>query len=182
MTRPQDVLDFWLAPTTRKRWFDKDTVFDAEIRQRFENAYDDAAAGRLDGWMQDRDGALALVILLDQMPRNMFRDTPKAFATDPKAREITKHALARGFDLELENEDHRMLFYLPLEHSEEMADQDQCVALVMERASGSEFPDYAKAHRDVIARFGRFPHRNVILGRPDTAEEEDYLKDPNAGF
>jgi len=182
MTRPQDVLDFWLAPTIRKRWFDKDPAFDAEIRQRFENAYDDAAAGRMDEWMQDRDGALALVILLDQMPRNMFRDTPKAFATDPKARAVTNHALACGFDLELLNEVQRILCYLPLEHSEEMADQDRCVALVLKRASGSEFPDYARAHRDVIVRFGRFPHRNAILGRPDTAEEKDYLKAPNAGF
>jgi len=182
MTRPQDVLEFWLAPATRERWFDKDEAFDAEIRQRFQQTYEDAAAGKLDDWMRDRDGALALVIVLDQLPRNMFRDSPKAFATDAKAREVTEHALARGFDLELADEDHRMLFYLPLEHSEDMSDQENCVSLVLERAPGSEFPDYAKAHREVIARFGRFPHRNAILGRPNSPDEEDYLKDPNAGF
>ena len=182
MTKPQDVLDFWLAPSTREKWFVKEAAFDEEIRRNFLAAHEAAADGKLDGWLASRDGALALVILLDQFPRNMFRDTPRAFATDPKAREVATLAIARGYDLELDAEDQRMLFYLPLEHSEDLADQNRCVELVLARASGSEFPQYAIAHRDIIAEYGRFPHRNKILGRPNTPAEEEYLKDPNAGF
>lgn len=182
MTNPHDVLDFWLAPATRERWFDKDPEFDAEIRQAFEAAHKDAAAGRFDRWQETAEGALALVILLDQMPRNMYRDTPKAFATDPKAREVAKAAIAHGFDLTVTDQDNRMLFYLPLEHSEDIADQQRCVDLVRERCADTEFVRYAVAHKDIIDRFGRFPHRNAILGRPNTPEEEEYLKDPDAGF
>ena len=182
MTTPQDVLDFWLAPATRERWFDKDEEFDAEIRRNFEAAHKAALAGRLDRWQGTAEGALALVILLDQFPRNMYRDTPRAFAADPKAREVTKAAIARGFDLALTDQEHRMLFYLPLEHSEDPADQQRCVDLVRERSADTEFVRYAEAHKEVIDRFGRFPHRNAILGRPNTPEEEDYLKDPDAGF
>ena len=182
MTEPQDVLDFWLAPATQERWFDKDAEFDNEIRQNFEAAHKEALAGRLDRWQETAEGALALVILLDQLPRNMYRDTPKAFAADPKARAVTKAAVARGFDLALADQEHRMLFYLPLEHSEDAADQQRCVDLVRERCPDTEFVRYAVAHKEVIDRFGRFPHRNAILGRPNTPEEEDYLKDPDAGF
>ena len=182
MTKPQDVLDFWLAPATRERWFDKDPDFDAEIRQRFEAAHGDALAGRLDGWQETADGALALAVLLDQFPRNMYRGTPRAFAADPKAREVAGAAIARGYDLAMADQAHRMFFYLPLEHSEDAADQERCVELVRERCPDTEFLQYAVAHKEVIDRFGRFPHRNAILGRPNTPEEEEYLKDPDAGF
>lgn len=182
MTKPQDVLDFWLAPATRERWFDKDPAFDAEIRRNFEAAYKDAAAGKFDDWQKTAEGALALCVLLDQLPRNMYRDTPRAFATDPKARQVAKAAIDRGFDRDIADQDHRMLFYLPLEHSEDPADQARCVALVKERCADTEFLQWAVAHKKVIDRFGRFPHRNRILGRETTEAEEDYLKDPDAGF
>lgn len=182
MTKPQDVLEFWLAPATRARWFDKDEAFDAEIRQGFEATYKDAVAGKLDDWQKTPEGALALVILLDQLPRNMFRDTPKAFASDPQARQVTKAAIDRRFDLEIEDQDHRMLFYLPLEHSEDLADQERCIDLVRQRCADTDFLQWAVAHKKVIEQFGRFPHRNRILGRPNTEAEEDYLKDPDAGF
>ncbi len=178
MTTPQDVLDFWLAPATRERWFDKDADFDAEIRRNFEAAHKEA----LDGWQETAEGALALVILLDQFPRNMYRGTPRAFAADPKARDATAAALARGFDLAVADREHRMLFYLPLEHSEDAADQQRCVDLVRERCPDTDFLQWAVAHKETIDRFGRFPHRNAILGRPNTPEEEEYLKDPDAGF
>ena len=180
MTTPQDVLDFWLA--SRERWFDKDADFDTEIRRSFEGAHKEALAGRLDGWQDTAESALALVILLDQFPRNMYRDTPRAFTADAKAREVAKTAIRRGFDMAMSDQAHRMLFYLPLEHSEDAADQRRCVALVRERCPGTEFLRYAVAHREVIDRFGRFPHRNAILGRRNTPEEEDSLKDPDAGF
>ncbi|MDE0148959.1 MAG: DUF924 domain-containing protein [Rhodospirillaceae bacterium] len=182
MTKPQDVLDFWLAPATRERWFDKDADFDAEIRRSFEAAHKEALAGRLDRWQETADGALALVILLDQFPRNMYRDTPRAFAADPKARDVTAAVLARGFDLAVADQEHRMFFYLPLEHSEDAADQQRCVDLVRERCPDTDFLQWAVAHKEVIDRFGRFPHRNAILGRPNTPEEEEYLNDPDAGF
>ena len=182
MTKPQDVLDFWLAPATRERWFDKDPDFDAEIRQNFEAAHGEALAGKLDRWLETAQGALALVILLDQFPRNMYRDTPRAFAADPKAREVTAAALARGHDLAVADQEHRMFLYLPLEHSEDAADQQRCVDLVRERCPDTDFLQWAVAHKEVIDRFGRFPHRNAILGRPNTPEEEEYLNDPDAGF
>ncbi len=182
MTEPQDVLDFWLAPATRERWFDKDPAFDAEIRRRFESACSAAAAGRLDHWQDTAEGALALTVLLDQLPRNMYRDTPRAFATDPKARAVAGAAIARGFDLARADQTERMLFYLPLEHSEDAADQQRCVDLVRERCPETDFLHWALAHKEVIDRFGRFPHRNRILGRPDTPAEAAYLDDPDAGF
>jgi len=182
MTKPQNVLDFWLAPATRARWFDKDEAFDAEIRRGFEASYKDAVAGRLDDWQKTPDGALALTILLDQLPRNMFRDTPKAFASDPQARQVVNAAIERGFDMEIEDQASRMLFYLPLEHSEDLADQERCTDLVRRRCPDTEFLQWAVAHKKIIEQFGRFPHRNKILGRPNTEAEEEYLKDPNAGF
>ena len=182
MTKPQDVLEFWLAPAARERWFEKDEAFDAEIRQGFEGAYKDATTGKLDDWQNAPEGALALVILLDQLPRNMFRDTPKAFASDAQARQVTKAAIDRGFDLAIEDQDHRMLFYLPLEHSEDLADQERCIELVRQRCADTDFLQWAVAHKKVIDQFGRFPHRNRILGRPNTEAEEVYLNDPDAGF
>jgi uncharacterized protein (DUF924 family) len=182
LTTIDDVLDFWFSEQTRPRWWDKDETFDAEVRRRFEAVHREAAAGKLAEWERTAEGALALIVSLDQFPRNMYRDTPRAFATDPQARAAAERAVGRGFDRQFDDADHRMFFYLPFEHSERIEDQDRCVALVRERCGAGDYPKYAEAHRDVIRRFGRFPHRNAILGRRNTPEEEAYLSQPGAGF
>ena len=126
-------------------------------------------------------GCLALCILLDQVPRNLFRGTPRAFILDPAAREVTRHALQQGFDSGLK-ETERMFLYLPLEHSEDLSDQQDCVRLMGALPNGAEYLSYAERHRDVIARFGRFPHRNGILGRDSTEEELEFLKQSGSSF
>lgn len=167
-----DVLEFWRTAGS-DRWFESDPAFDAVVRDRFLAAHEAAAAGRLADWEASADGALALVILLDQFPRNMFRGTARAFATDAQAREVARRAVVRGFDRAVE-EALRVFFYMPFMHSEELADQDYCVELL--RALGDDNAmKYAELHRDAIRRFGRFPHRNEILGRASTPEESAYL-------
>ncbi|WP_338089144.1 DUF924 family protein [Nannocystis pusilla] len=140
-----------------------------------------AASGALDGWGAAPRGALALVILLDQFPRNMFRGTPEAFASDAKAREVANAALDAGHEHALTQEE-RLFLYLPLEHSEELADQERCVELMRALDETPMWLDYAVRHRDVIARFGRFPHRNAVLGRESTAEECEFLMQPGSSF
>lgn len=190
MTESQDVLDFWFSESARTRWFEKDPGFDAEIHRHFGAAVRQAAEGRLDDWAETPESCLALVLLLDQFPRNIHRDSPRAFATDPKARAVADKAIARGFDRRLP-QDWRIFLYLPFEHSEALADQHRAVALVRQLAEGQEgdartqalnYLDYAVRHEQVIARFGRFPHRNAVLGRPSTPEEEDFLKQPGSSF
>lgn len=169
---PQDVLAFWRAAGYAK-WFGKDDAFDAEIRARFLPTYEAAAAGRLSAWEAGAEGALALTIVLDQFPRNMFRGDARTYAADPAARALVKRALARGFDQAVPKE-LRSFMYLPLMHSETLADQEQSVALY--RAHGDpEDIKYAEAHADIVRRFGRFPHRNAILGRQTTPEEQTFL-------
>jgi uncharacterized protein (DUF924 family) len=171
LATPQIVLAFWRAAGPDK-WFEKDADFDAEISWRFRKTYEAAAAGEL-AWDEDPQGALALVIVLDQFPRNMFRNSIRAFAADPLARKVAARAIARGFDHAVPIPE-RMFFYLPFEHSENLADQDRCVAL--NRASGdAEAIKWAELHADIIRRFGRFPHRNAALGRTTTAEEQAFL-------
>ena len=172
LAKAEEVLDFWLA-AGYAAWFTKDEAFDRRCRDGFLGVYEDAAAGRLAAWEETPVGALALVLLLDQFPRNMFRGTPRAFATDPLAREVADRAIARGFD-ESVAPDLRIFFYLPFEHSEDLADQERSVAL-HEQAGLTEQMSYAIDHRDIIARFGRFPHRNRILGRETTADEQAFL-------
>jgi uncharacterized protein (DUF924 family) len=168
---PQDVLAFWRAAGPDK-WFAKDAAFDAAIRARFLATYEAAAAGTL-AWDDSAEGALALLIVLDQFPRNMFRGSARAFAADPLAREIATRAIARGFDSQVVVAE-RGFFYLPFEHSEKLADQERCVAL--NRASGdADALKWAELHADIIRRFGRFPHRNAALGRATTAEEQAFL-------
>ena len=181
MTEPQDILDFWFDPETVKKHWAKDAAFDATIRDRFGKVHEAAASGRLDHWRATAEGSLALLIVLDQFSRNMFRDSPKAFACDAQARQIAIDAIARGLDLKLP-EDRRAFFYLPLEHSEDLAHQDRCVELMRERVGIPEFVDFAKAHQRIIARFGRFPHRNAVLGRTSTPEERAFLQEPNSSF
>jgi uncharacterized protein (DUF924 family) len=167
-----EVLAFWRAAGPDK-WFTKDTGFDAEIAELFLPTYKEAAAGQLAGWEATADGALALVIVLDQFPRNMFRNSAQAFAADPLARVVANRAIGRGFDLHFAPAE-QSFFYLPFEHSEDVADQDRCLALF--RATGdADLLKWAKLHADIIRRFGRFPHRNALLGRASTPDEQAFL-------
>jgi uncharacterized protein (DUF924 family) len=169
---PQAVLAFW-REAGPKKWFTKDTVFDDAIRTRFLSTYEAGAAGKLADWENTAEGALALVIALDQFPRNMFRGSARAFAADPLARQVSNRAIAKGFD-GLVPQDERQFFYLPFEHSELLADQERCMALF--RALGdAESLKWAELHADIIRKFGRFPHRNAALGRTTTAEEQVFL-------
>ena len=177
------VLRFWFEESTPEDWFKKSDEFDAKIRDRFLQVYEAAVAGRLEGWRETAAGCLALILVLDQFPRNLFRDDPRAFATDAAARDVTAHVLARGFDMAPEiAAERRIFFYMPLEHSEDLADQQRCVELVRTRIDSANYLDYAERHLRVIERFGRFPHRNAVLGRTNTPEEAAYLAEPGAGF
>jgi uncharacterized protein (DUF924 family) len=167
-----DVLAFWRAAGPDK-WFKKDAAFDAEIARRFSALWQEAAAGSPPAWEDTSEGALALVILLDQFPRNMFRGDARAFATDAAARTAAERAIARGFDQAVPASE-RLFFYLPFEHSESAADQAR--ALVLIGAMGdADLTRWAKLHADIIQRFGRFPHRNTALGRTSTPEEQAFL-------
>lgn len=175
-TDRQDIsmlLDFWFAEDTKPRWYDSSKGFDDLCRQRFGDLTEKAAAGDLAAWEHSAEGALALCLLLDQMPRNLFRGTPKAFASDPKAAAVAARAIERGFDQALDPE-RRKFLYLPFMHSEVLADQERSVAL-SEALNDEGTLHYANDHADIIRRFGRFPHRNKILGRTSTAEEEAFL-------
>lgn len=166
------VIAYW-RDAGPKRWFSKHAAFDTEFRSRFLAVHDAAARGELDHWAADPRGALALVILLDQFPRNAFRGTARMYATDGLAREVTNRAIAAGFDVQVPAE-LRLFFYLPFAHSENLADQDRSVAL--SNRLGSEQRKHAMRHRAIIQRFGRFPHRNEMLDRATTAEELAFLK------
>jgi uncharacterized protein (DUF924 family) len=169
--KPADVVAFW-REVGSKRWFKKDIALDDEIRQRFLVAHEAAANGKLTELEQSAEGALALLILLDQFPRNMFRGEVRAFATDALARAIASRAILNGFDGAVP--DMRTFFYLPFMHSEALADQERAVAFyrVQNDADGLQ---WAERHADIIRRFGRFPHRNAILGRITTPEERAFL-------
>jgi uncharacterized protein (DUF924 family) len=172
--RIAEVLSFWRA-AGREKWFAKDDAFDAEIALRFMALHDAAARGELDAWESGPEGALALALLLDQFPRNMFRGSARAFATDGKALGVVRRAILAGLDQSFDPVD-RQFFYLPFMHAETLADQDVAVKLY-EALGDAEALRYAHIHRDAIARFGRFPHRNALLGRETTADEESYLAD-----
>jgi uncharacterized protein (DUF924 family) len=167
-----DVVAFWREAGPDK-WFEKDESFDAEIRRCFLTTHEAAAAGQLASWEETADGALALLILLDQFPRNMFRGQARAFATDPLALAVTAKAIIRGFDSQVPKE-MRNFFYLPFEHSENLADQEHCVALY-KAAGDADGLKWAELHADIIRRFGRFPHRNAALGRATTPDEQAFL-------
>jgi uncharacterized protein (DUF924 family) len=169
---PQDVLAFWRGAGPEK-WFKKDAAFDAEVGARFLGAYERAVRGELSGWEATPEGALALVIVLDQFPRNMFRAQARTYAADALARDIARRALARGFDRDVSSAD-RQFFYLPFMHSEDLADQEHCVALARDYGN-DEFTEYAEQHADIVRRFGRFPHRNAMLGRATTPAEQEFL-------
>ncbi|MEO1069068.1 MAG: DUF924 family protein [Cyanobacteria bacterium J06638_6] len=192
--RPTKILRFWFGDPQdpqgeygqpRQVWFKKDAAFDDRIRRLFLTDYERAAAGELDGWHQEVRSCLALVLLLDQFPRNLFRGEARSFATDSAALAVADYAVERGYDQQVLPVE-RMFFYLPLEHSEDLSDQDRCVALVRSLAADhpelQSYLDYAQRHRLVIQRFRRFPHRNEILGRATTAEEAEFLQQPGSRF
>ncbi len=169
---PAEIIAFW-RDAGPKAWFKKDEDFDAEIRRRFLGIHEAAAEGILPGWEQDAEGALALLILLDQFPRNMFRGSARMFASDPLARAIAAGSIVRGFDAAVPKE-MRAFFYLPFMHSEGIDDQMRAVAFykAIDNADGLK---WAEEHADIIRRFGRFPHRNAVLGRATTPEERTFL-------
>jgi uncharacterized protein (DUF924 family) len=191
MSQPKKILDFWFGQPDgasyskpRQAWFIKKPEFDLEMRTYFVSDYEQAAAGNLDDWKNSPQSCLALILLLDQFPRNMFRGTPQAFATDWQALSTAQYAIAQGYDRELLPVQ-RWFVYLPFEHSENLEHQNQAVALFEQLRDDPDSADpinYAIRHREVILRFGRFPHRNAILGRVSTPEEEAFLQQPGASF
>ncbi|HWK94180.1 MAG TPA: DUF924 family protein [Pseudolabrys sp.] len=169
-----DVVSFW-RDAGEEAWFKKDDAFDARIRERFLPTYEAAADGKLSSWEEHAEGALALLILLDQFPRNMFRGDARMFETDPMALAIAAGALVRGFDAEMPR-DLRLFFYLPFEHSESLKDQERSVALFKAHGDAALIK-WADLHADIIRKFGRFPHRNAVLGRATTPDEQAFLDD-----
>jgi uncharacterized protein (DUF924 family) len=174
--RAEEVLRFWFGQDA-KRWFEKNATFDAEIRSRFLPLYEELAANS--DWLAQPRDCLARIVALDQFPRNMFRGTPRAFATDALALAAAKHAVARGYDRNLSPVE-KQFVYLPFEHSESLADQQRACELM--KPLGEELYGWAVKHKVIIERFGRFPHRNQILGRKSTPEEIEFLKQPGSGF
>jgi uncharacterized protein (DUF924 family) len=184
----QAVLDFWFGPSdapgfgeSRAAWFAKDEAFDEEIRQRFSGLHMAVSHGMLDYfWKDTANACLAAVIALDQFSRQLYRDDAKAFAQDSHALTLAKHAIEVGFTDDASPVE-KMFWYLPFEHSENLEDQDRSIEL-FKALGNAEWTRYAEEHRAVIARFGRFPHRNAVLGRESTPEEQSYLAQPGAGF
>lgn len=176
-----EIVDFWFDEACKPYWFNSRPTFDQLVRDTLLEHYERAAKGDFDDWADDVDGALALCILLDQAPRNCFRGQARAFATDDKARQAAVHALREGYDLECE-EDERLFLYLPFMHHEDLASQDAAVRLIAERCPKPEAVAAAARHREIIVRFGRFPHRNIALGRETTAEEMAFLQEPGSSF
>lgn len=191
MSTPGEILDFWFGGEGeegygefREAWFTRDPQFDREVRDRFEDVYEEAAAGRLDHWKDEAQSCLALIIALDQFPRNMFRGDPKTYATDELAREAARHAVEHAYDRELPPHG-RLFLYLPFEHSEDLEDQRRSVELFRGLAAETGSDDllvYAVRHMEIVERFGRFPHRNAVLGRATTPEEAEFLGGPNSSF
>lgn len=191
MLQAKEVLEFWFGTPydadygqQRKIWFTKNPEFDEEVQLGFLSHYQQAATGQLDDWKTSPQGCLSLIILLDQFPRNMFRGQPKSFATDSQALTYSQYAVTQGFDQELLPLQ-RWFIYMPFEHSENIEDQHQSIELfkkLSDQANLSEPLDYAYRHFKVIERFGRFPHRNDILGRETTLEEAEFLTQPGSSF
>jgi uncharacterized protein (DUF924 family) len=169
---PEEILAFW-REAGGERWYKKDAAFDAEVRNKFFGLWQKAAAGQLSSWEASDDGALALVIILDQFPRNMFRDDARTYSSDRQALEVANRAIARGADARIEPVLLEFL-YMPFMHSEQMSDQRRCVEL-FRKTGNTDNIKYAEDHADIVSRFGRFPHRNRILGRTTTPEEQAFL-------
>ena len=188
---PAEVLAFWFGGEDepgygefREEWFRKDEAFDREVTDRFGDLYERAAAGDLDGWQEEPDSCLALVIVLDQFPRNMFRGDGKTHATDDKALQTARYAIEHALDRELPAFQ-KMFLYMPFMHAESVEDQRRSVELFEGLAAepgGPDVVEYAVGHRDIVERFGRFPHRNAILGRETTPEEAEFLTQPGSSY
>ncbi|MBA2618473.1 MAG: DUF924 domain-containing protein [Rubrobacter sp.] len=188
---PAEVLAFWFGGEGepgygefRSQWFQKDEAFDREVTDRFAGLYDEAAAGELDGWREEAESCLALVIVLDQFPRNMFRGDARTHATDGKALDAAKYAIEQALDRELPPFQ-RMFLCMPFMHAEDARDQRISVGLfegLAGEAGGPDVVEYAVGHRDIVERFGRFPHRNALLGRETTPEEAEFLTQPGSSF
>jgi uncharacterized protein (DUF924 family) len=187
---PGEVLEFWFSEQSRPLWFEQNAAFDGEIRTRFGANVAAACIGDLDYWVRAVDSSLALVLLLDQFPRNIHRGTLRAYAGDTRARDIADTAIERGFDRRTAL-DRRVFFYLPFEHSENPKDQIRSVSLFRRwaeehrgaaRERALEQMKYVLRHQEIVERFGRFPHRNTVLGRESTPDEVAFLKEPNSSF
>ncbi len=177
-----DILQFWFEDIEHSCWFKKDAEFDSELRQRFGDLLIQARDGRLDHWCDTSRGKLALIVVLDQFSRNIYRDQSEAFAADAKALELALEGIRAGLDEELSLEQ-RSFFYLPLRHAEDLEMQELGLAKTRElNDAGYGSDKYALNHLEIIRQFGRFPHRNKVLGRSNTAEEESYLEDGKGGF
>lgn len=174
-----DVLDFWFA-LAPEAWFEKSDALDHECRSRFQSTYETLAAQSAEQIAITPRQALAALIVLDQFSRNIFRGLPRAFAADPLARDVSRLVVARGWDKSL-TKNERLFVYLPFEHSEDMSDQDRSIALFT-ALEDDFYLKFAVAHRDIIVRFGRFPHRNALLGRPSTPDEVAFLQEPGSSF
>ena len=181
MSQIAEILAFWFAPGMTERWFKKDPAFDREVRDRLGARHEKAAAGGFEDWRATPEGCVALIVLLDQVPRNFYRNDRRAFATDGMALAVTRHALAQGFEAAL-TQDQRGFLYMPLEHSEALEDQELSLRLTGPLDEDPSWHEWALPHRDIIARFGRFPHRNATLGRETTAEEAAFLEQPGSSF
>ena len=175
---PRDVLKFWFDDLSMEDWFRSDAELDATIGDKFRDTLESAAAGELDSWRTDADGALAEIITLDQFSRNIYRNTPRAFAQDPMALTLAQVAIASGFDKEMDSQK-QMFLYMPFMHSESRMIHTRALEL-FSRPGLEHSLDFAKQHKAIVDRFGRYPYRNEILGRESTPEEEKFLNDPES--
>ncbi len=176
--KPTDILDDWYSEFMQKHWFASTPALDDEIREKYQSLWERAAAGELDHWQDSPEGALALVIVLDQFPLNMFRGRPVSFRTERKAIEVTLNALKKGFDKQL-SKDRLSFLFMPLMHSEKLEEQDLSVALFRRYGLTGNIK-FAEHHREIVRKYGRFPHRNAILGRESTPAEVAYLASKDA--
>ena len=175
---PQDIIDFWFSEEVRKLWFNSTPEFDATLRTRYQSTWEQAGRGELDDWMQSPEGCLALVILLDQFPLNMFRGEGRCFSTEAKSREVARAAIEQGFDEQIAIEQ-RAFLYMPFMHSESLADQQYALQLFDQPGLEGNLR-FAHHHHGIVEKFGRFPHRNEMLGRESTPEEVEYLNSKEA--
>lgn len=178
MATPKEIIDFWFSEPMNKHWFFSTPMIDALIKTRFENLWNQARDGKLSEWMDTPEGCLALTIALDQFPLNIYRDDSRSFETEEQSRDVARHAIKNGFDQKISKVELTFL-YMPFMHSEDLSDQDYSVTL-FEKASLKESLSFAKSHREIIRAYGRFPHRNRILGRTSSKAEILYLKSKGA--
>ena len=175
---PQDIIDFWFSDRVRELWFNSTPEFDRELREAYLQTWEQAKRGELDHWKQSAEGCLALIILLDQFPLNMFRDSAESYSTEAQSREVARHALQREFDRSLED-GQKAFLYMPFMHSEDLADQELALELFDQAGLESNLR-FAHHHHDIVAKYGRFPHRNAALGRDSTEDEIEYLNSKEA--